>query len=184
VTAIHLILLSGGMDSACVLAERRNSTDRISALYVGYGQAAAEAERASSRLIADHYQVSWAELSVHGLVVPSGEIPGRNALLIHLAVAHLGSVHPSCIHLGIHGGTPYRDCSPTFLKEVQRSLDYQTGGGCQLVAPFLRWNKGQVLHRAVELDVPLHMTHSCECSKSPCGNCASCKDREAALASV
>ena len=184
VTATHLVLLSGGVDSACVLAERRNSTDQISTLYVDYGQTAADAERASSHSIADHYQVNWAELSVHGLVIPSGEIPGRNALLVHLALAHLGSAHPSCIYLGIHAGTPYRDCSPAFVEETQRSLDYQSSGGCQLVAPLLRWNKGQVVHRALELGMPLHLTHSCECAIQPCGECASCKDREAALASI
>ncbi|MDX6608231.1 MAG: 7-cyano-7-deazaguanine synthase [Solirubrobacterales bacterium] len=179
----HLILLSGGIDSACLLAERAARRLEPTALFVDYGQSPADRERSCSKSLAAHFGVKWSAVRVGGLTIPNGEIPGRNALLAHLAVVHIGS-DASCIYLGIHAGTPYRDCTQAFVEETQRSIDFQSGGACQLVAPYLTWNKAEVHQRAKELGVPLGITHSCERAEDPCGNCASCIDREALLASA
>jgi 7-cyano-7-deazaguanine synthase len=178
----HLILLSGGIDSACLLAECNAKRLDPAALFVDYGQAPARKEQFCSKSLAEHFSISWSSIEVTGLAVPSGEIPGRNALLAHLAFAHIGEWKASCIYLGIHSGTPYRDCTQEFVEETQRSLDFQSGGASQLVAPYVSWSKGEVHQRAKELGVPFELTHSCERSVDPCGRCASCTDRETILA--
>jgi 7-cyano-7-deazaguanine synthase len=180
----HLILLSGGIDSACLLADRVVQEPAPSAIFVDYGQPAAEIERDCSAEIASRYGTPWAALEVGGLEVREGEIPGRNALLAHLALTHLGSERASCIYLAIHAGAPYHDCTPEFVEETQRSLDFQSGGTVRLVAPYVTWTKQLVLQRATELRVPLAQTHSCERSLIPCEECLSCIDRRQLLARV
>lgn len=183
-SANHLVLLSGGIDSACLLAECHARGDSTSALFVDYGQAPADKERTCSTAIASYFGAPWTPLDVRGLNVLSGEIPGRNALLAHIALTYLGAQGSSCVYLGIHAGTLYRDCTPEFVAETQRSLDFQSDGRVRLVAPFVTWPKQLVIERGRELGAPLELTHSCECSATPCGACASCIDRKALLASV
>ena len=178
----HLILLSGGIDSACLLAECDDKRLNPSALFIDYGQAVASKERSCSESLAAHFDIRWSALELTGLVIPEGEILGRNALLAHLALTHLGPHGASCIYLGIHAGTPYRDCTQGFVEETQRSLDFQSGGSTQLIAPYVTWPKQLIIERAEELGVPIELTHSCERSVRPCGECLSCLDRKGFLA--
>ena len=181
--AIHLVLLSGGIDSACLLADCTAKHRDVETLFIDYGQAPAMKERECSSALAAERNVPWSAVRLTGLSISAGEIPGRNALLVHIAFAHLGAIETSCIYLGIHAGTPYRDCTPDFIKETQKALDYLGGGTRQLVAPFVSWSKGEVHQRAKELGVPIELTHSCERSADPCGACPSCVDRRALVAS-
>jgi len=181
-TAEHLVLLSGGIDSACLLADCRAQGHSVSGLFVEYGQAGAAKERDSSASLAKHFNARWKELRVDGLNPSTGEILGRNSLLIHLALTSLDHLRPTCIYLGIHSGTPYLDCTPEFVTDMQRSLDFHSGGQVQLLAPYVTWSKEMVIERARELTVPLELTHSCERSSTPCGHCPSCIDREVLLA--
>ena len=180
--SMELVLLSGGIDSACLLAERCRASAAPQALFVNYGQPAALWERRASRDLARHFGARWDELAVSGLPTGVGEIAGRNALLAHLALTWLGVGVAATIHIGIHAGTTYRDCSPEFVGETQRSLDFQSGGATRLVAPFVKWPKELIVSRARELAVPLEITHSCERGDPPCGECLSCVDRKGLLA--
>jgi 7-cyano-7-deazaguanine synthase len=180
----EVVLLSGGLDSACVLAERVEVGAEPIALFIDYGQPAAAIERSASRRLAEHFGAARGEVGVEGIELPAGEIAGRNALLVHLALTWLGNGGARTIYLGIHAGTGYRDCSPEFLEETQRSLDFQSGGAARLVAPFVNWPKELVVARALKLGVPVDMTHSCERAEIPCGECLSCIDRRNLLASA
>ena len=74
------VLLSGGIDSAVVLALLASSGREVSAIWIDYGQPAAAAEREASKVIASSYGVAWSELAVAGLVPPvAGEFPGRES---------------------------------------------------------------------------------------------------------
>ncbi len=178
----NLVLLSGGIDSATLLADGAARGDTLRALFVDYGQAPASRERTCSEAIADNFGIQWSALAITGLEIPDGEISGRNALLAHLALTELGSGRGACIYLGIHAGTPYRDCTPEFVEETQRSLDFQSGGAARLVAPFVNWPKQMLIDHALELGVPLELTHSCERSLDPCEECPSCIDRRGIVA--
>jgi 7-cyano-7-deazaguanine synthase len=172
------VLLSGGTDSSALLGLCAEHEGHLDALFVDYGQPAAEPERNAAISIAESLGVALREVHADIGPVGSGEIPGRNALLVHLALATTTST-PATIFIGIHAGTSYRDCSPEFVQAMQISLDAHHGGAVQLSAPFISWSKANVYAYAKSLTIPLERTYSCEIGTSPpCGQCPSCQDQE------
>jgi 7-cyano-7-deazaguanine synthase len=116
------VLLSGGIDSATALALAVKTKRSLSALFVDYGQPAAASESAASVAVALHYQVPHRKLRTGDLKFGSGEILGRNAFLLHLAI--LASANKSgALILAIHSGIPYRDCNIEFVNLMQQSLN-------------------------------------------------------------
>jgi 7-cyano-7-deazaguanine synthase len=177
------ILLSGGLDSATALAAfgREHS---VNAAWIGYGQAAERAERNAAQNLARAFDIQLREILVSGDHFGAGEIVGRNAFLVHAALLGLGP-GPVSLVMGIHAGTDYRDCTPEFGRVMQASLDFHRDGEVQLVLPFVTWQKSDIYGYAIELDVPIDMTWSCEDGgEIPCGSCLSCGDRERLLASA
>ncbi len=174
------VLLSGGVDSACLLALCAQQPEHhVDALFVDYGQAAAAAEHDAATAIARAYGADLRHARVSIGRIPTGEIPGRNALLVYLAMATTGPT-PATIMIGIHADTGYRDCSPMFVEAMQVSLDAHREGTLQLAAPFVTWSKIEVYAYAHTMSIPLELTYSCEAgSTPPCGACPSCRDREA-----
>lgn len=169
------VLLSGGVDSAVVLALLTAGRHEASAAWIDYGQPAAAAEREASKAIAAIYGAVWTELSVIGLAPPaSGEFPGRNDMLVSLAAA---ATPGRLIAIGVHAGTNYVDCSPSWLAEWQGLLTVQHHGAVRLLAPLADLTKSQVYILASHLDVPIALTHSCEASALACDSCSSCADR-------
>lgn len=168
------VLLSGGVDSAVVLAMLANRSP--TAVWVDYAQPAAAAERKASQALAGHYAVPWRIVRIGGLEPPAtGMFPARNDLLVAAARTAAGG---SSVAVGVHAGTGYADCSPTWVAAWQSLLDAQDGGRTGLVAPLLELTKADVLSLARDLAVPLALTHSCEASSVPCGRCSSCLDRQ------
>lgn len=169
------MLLSGGIDSAVVLALLAADGCDASAIWIDYGQPAASPEREASSEIASKYGATWNEVVLAGLKPPAaGEFPGRNDMLIALAV---GATPNRLIAMGIHAGTSYVDCSPVWLEGWQELLVREYQGRVDVFAPLVSLEKGQVYALARHLDVPTELTYSCETGITPCGNCLSCKDR-------
>lgn len=82
------------------------------------------------------------------------------------------------LSLGIHAGTPYYDCSSSFLTDVQRLLDGYFGGTVRVEAPFVEFTKRDVFDFCLRNRVPVDLTFSCERSSDcPCGECRSCEER-------
>lgn len=169
------VLLSGGVDSAVVLAFLLSENWPSEAVFVNFDQRALEPERAASRQIAAAYGVAWEEITVAPLrTEPFAEVPGRNDLLLALASV----ARPSChVAIGVHSGTAYVDCSPAHLGAWQALFDLQYGGSRRVLAPLSDYTKGDVLEAARTMSVPLDVTWSCEDATGPCGVCASCRDR-------
>ena len=178
---LHVVLLSGGIDSAAALALTLEGHSPASVLFVDYGQAAAASEARASADIAAHYGVGYERVTCAGRTFGDGEIRGRNALLVHVALITLRT-DAGIIVLGIHAGTAYRDCTPAFVDLMQGSYDFHTGGQVSLAAPFLSQVKGDVVNLALRLGVPTDLTYSCEVANQPCGSCLSCRDRKELLA--
>ncbi len=171
------VLLSGGFDSASILASILESRVSVRSLFVDYGQPARGEERAAASAIAAYYGVSHSEVSIAGLFCGDGEIPGRNALLAVLAL--IAAPSSATIALGIHAGSPYWDCAGEFLELMQRLADGYAAGAIQIAAPLLDFSKADVYVLGRGLGVPEELTYSCERGGSPCGTCASCRDRDA-----
>lgn len=169
------VLLSGGVDSAVVLALLADEGPGTTAIWIDYGQPAAKAERYASKAIAASYGSDWVELGVRGLAPPAdGEFPGRNDLLVALA----GTSAPGrLIAIGVHAGTGYADCSPSWIETWQELRAVQHHGAAGLLAPLADLTKAQVFALADNVGIPIDLTYSCEAAAVPCGQCSSCADR-------
>ena len=171
-----LVLASGGVDSSTLLWLSVEQGLEPSALFVDYGQPAADAERAAVASVCSSIGAPLRRVRYSGSSFGPGEIRGRNAHLLHTALMEIPTAS-GVVALGIHAGTGYADCSPEFVDVMQRSYDFHTGGEVTIAAPFLNWTKGQVYALATRLEVPLAQTYSCESDVQPCGECRSCLDR-------
>lgn len=177
------VLLSGGIDSTACVHFYRDQGYRVKPLHIQYGQGAHISELRSSRAVAHFYKLTLLCVDLSHLEPAiSGEIPGRNALLLSAGLMSMGA-RTGLVALGIHAGTRYFDCQPTFVRLWERLLDGYTDGRIRLGAPFLSWTKSEIWQYCLNSDVPLDLTWSCESrSGKPCGRCSSCKDKEALIA--
>lgn len=173
-----LVLASGGIDSSTLIGLAVAEDMPVSALFVDYGQAAANGEEAAVQAVCSHFGVCLRTASSRGMTFGGGEIRGRNAFLLHIALMNFSWTSGSVL-IGLHAGTGYRDCSPEFVELIRRSFDFHTGGAVDIGAPFIDWSKSDVYRLALEIGVPVDLTYSCEVADAPCGTCASCLDREA-----
>lgn len=174
------VLVSGGIDSAALLAFYLRQPFNVRALFVDFGQPAAKQESRAARAVCKHYGVRLSIMTVKsGAAFSPGEIPGRNAFLVFAAVLVCGA-QPGMIAIGIHEGPPYYDCSEGFLKSIQTVVDGYAAGRIKVAAPFLKWGKQIIWEFCKKVGVPIESTYSCEKGGvRPCGRCLSCKDREA-----
>lgn len=170
------MLASGGLDSSTLLAFSLDQGIESSALFIDYGQAAAQAEAAAVAEICRHFSVRLQVVRHEGAHFGAGEIRGRNAFLLQTALMEF-PMTSGTVMIGIHAGTGYRDCSPEFVDLMQRSYDFHAEGTISIAAPFVTWTKREIFHLAIELGVPIERTHSCEAADTSCGRCRSCLDR-------
>ena len=173
-----VILLSGGIDSSATIVVCRDITVDVSALFIDYGQPAADSEWESARRIAAYYNVPIERIELgFKLVDRNGEFFGRNTLFI-LAAAGVTGRRPLTVALGIHALTDYYDTTPLFVRHVERILNGYSDGEVSLILPFLANTKREVIEFAEDRAVPLHLTYSCERQNSPvCSECPSCHSR-------
>lgn len=174
------VLVSGGIDSAALMAFYMRQDFDVRALFVDYGQPAAKQELNAVRSLCKYY---GAPLSIFtakcDATFSPGVIPGRNAFLVFAAML-VCQGRPGIIAMGIHEGSPYYDCSEGFLEAVQVIVDGYTGGTIRIAAPFLSWSKFMIWEFCKETELPVNLTYSCEKGGvRPCRTCLSCKDREA-----
>lgn len=174
------LLLSGGIDSSVLLAFYLRQQLPITALFIDYGQPAAQYELEAASSISEFYDVPLLTYVYKcNKSFSSGETIGRNAFLIFAATLS-DQICSSIISLAIHAGTTYYDCSRSFIKEVQAILDGYTEGRTNITAPFIDWSKRLIWKLGKKYEVPFDLTYSCETGELPgCGRCLSCKEREA-----
>ena len=173
-----LLLLSGGIDSAACLNYYWSLNIDVKPIFVNYGQAAAKEEIRSAKAISNFFGFNLEDYSCDiKATFYQGEIKGRNAFLILIALL----THPEyagIISLGIHSGTTYYDCSPSFVKDMNKLLGQYTSGQVKLDTPWLNWNKKMIIDYCRSSKIPVNLTYSCENGTvPPCGKCNSCLDR-------
>src|SRR5574341_1675934 len=178
-----LICCSGGIDSSALVYYYLEQNFHIKAIHFDYGHPAFKQEKNALDALSQYYQIQV----VHEELKPAissitmnknGELIGRNALLIFSALSFLEK-RSSLISLGIHSGTYYYDCSPTFIDHMQNILDGYFGGTVVLDTPFLAFSKSDIISWSRDKQVPLELTYSCQRgSKVPCGQCLSCVERK------
>ena len=174
------VLMSGGIDSAACAHYFQQRGDDVKGVFVDYGQQASHAEFQAAQRMTNHLGIKLSKLCFTGKgPFGPGEIKGRNAFLVFSVLMGL---QPSggVLSLGIHAGTSYYDCGPDFVDRIGDVVASYSEGRLQLHCPFLFKPKSFVYKYAQIADIPLNLTYSCEFGTvPPCGECLSCKDRNA-----
>jgi 7-cyano-7-deazaguanine synthase len=175
-----LILTSGGIDSTACICYYKRMKFNVEALFVDYGQIAKKKEIKAITLIAKYYKIKLNMITVKNtMAYTDGMILGRNAFLFFFALMNFKNAH-GIIASGVHANTPYYDCSPMFIKDIQKIYDQYSQGTIKINAPFLHFNKKEIIQYCKLQKVPLKLTYSCELGlKQPCGKCATCRDLSA-----
>lgn len=181
---LTLVLLSGGLDSAVLLAHEAQAGPVLPA-YVFSGLAWEGLELAMVEHLLRHERFAGqvlplirVEFTMHDVYAPShwalrGEPPafdtpdgdvylvGRNLSLLSKAgivAAQQGAVR---IALGPLAGNPFPDARPAFFRAMQEALRLGLDHPIKVATPFLTWTKDEVIRRGRELRVPLALTLSC-----------------------
>lgn len=195
---MSVVLLSGGLDSAVLLAHVLGAGGGpVRTLSVGYGQRHERAEMSCAHELARRYGVPRVRVDLPpdlfagstltgktgGLSGSPTVVPGRNLAFLSLAVAHAVATGDTTVYLASHKGDEavYPDCraSAAAAADAVAKLGY----GVRVSAPFLDMTKRQVVGRGRELGVPFEMTWSCYAGGAdPCGKCGACVERAEALA--
>lgn len=176
-----IVLTSGGRDSAACIAYYREQERAIQALWVDYRQRPARREEAAVERIAAHFRVPRQKVDLKGIQWPAlgGELfeyRGRNLTLAAIAL-NTAPAEGALVALGIHRGTPFADCDPAFVEQLDQTLGLLSDGLVRLDCPFVEWPKEELARYGVAQGVPFEKTYSCERGKpTPCGECVKCRD--------
>lgn len=202
-----VVLLSGGMDSATLLAQLRHEHDTVTAVTVDYGQRHRK-EIDSARAIANHYSAALVTLDFSTLAVafkgnaltdptievPEGHyaadtmkatvVPNRNAILLMAATGVALANGASTVHTAVHAGDHaiYPDCRPEFIDAASETARLGTGGAVTIAAPFVTITKTDICRLGATLKVPYGLTWSCYAGgELHCGRCGTCTERKEAF---
>ena len=209
VTAVEraVVLLSGGLDSATVLALARRSGLECFALSVAYGQRhSAEldaAARIAAALGAREHRVMHVDLAGIGgsaltdaaLAVPESPttgipityVPARNTMMLALALGWAEVLGATSIHMGVNAVdySGYPDCRPEFIAAFEALAARATRAGIEgrplkVRAPLIAWSKAAIIQAGVQLGIDYSLTVSCyqaDGAGRACGKCDSCRIR-------
>ena len=116
-------------------------------------------------------------------------VPFRNGLLLSSVAALAQSLYPTeyvGIYIGAHAddaaGEAYADCSPLFMKHMNKAIAIGTYNKVAIEAPLIRMNKAEVCRTGLKLHTPYELTWSCyKGGEKPCGKCGTCIDRAKAF---
>jgi 7-cyano-7-deazaguanine synthase len=204
-----VVLLSGGLDSATVLAGAIASGFRCHALSVAYGQRhvveLAAAARVAAALGAVEHRVMSVDLAGIGgsaltdltLAVPEAPtagipityVPARNTLFLSLALGWAEVLGSQDLFVGVNAVdySGYPDCRPEFIAAFERLARLATKAGVDgaemtVHAPLIQMSKSDIVGEGLRLGVDFAMTVSCYQADSDgraCGRCDSCRIRAA-----
>jgi 7-cyano-7-deazaguanine synthase len=209
-----VVLLSGGLDSATVLAIAVAQGWRCHALSIDYGQrhrvelhAAANVARA---LGAVEHRVMTLDLRTFGgsaltddaIAVPSTPtagipvtyVPARNTIFLSLALAYAEVSEADAIFIGANAVdySGYPDCRPEYIAAFERMANLATrraveGRPLVIEAPIVHMSKAQIVRKGCELGIDYALTVSCynaDAEGRACGQCDSCRLRRDGFAAA
>jgi 7-cyano-7-deazaguanine synthase len=179
-----VVLLSGGMDSATVLAMARAQGYVCYALSVDYGQRhhseLAAAQRVAQMLGAHEHRVVNIDLTGFGGSsltddkiavsqqptegIPLTYVPARNTIMLSLALAWAEVLHAQDIFIGVNAVdySGYPDCRPAYVEAFERMANLATKAAVEghTLTVHAPWQKScaRVMRWVLILLRPFHAT--------------------------
>jgi 7-cyano-7-deazaguanine synthase len=209
-----VVLLSGGMDSATVLAMARAQGYTCYALSVDYGQRhhseLAAAKRVAQMLGAKEHRVVKIDLTGFGgsaltdssidvphqpsQGIPLTYVPARNTIMLSLALAWAEVLEAREIFIGVNAVdySGYPDCRQPYIEAFERMANLATkaaveGHPLTVHAPLLNMTKAEIIQQGHLLGVDFAKTVSCyqaDESGRACGVCDACRLRRAGFSAA
>jgi 7-cyano-7-deazaguanine synthase len=204
-----VVLLSGGLDSATVLAMARDQGFACHALSLDYGQRH-DAELAAARRVAeslgvvehkiirlDLRAIGGSALTDDAIDVPDrpGEgipvtyVPARNTVFLSLALGWAEVLGSFDLFVGVNAVdySGYPDCRPEYIAKFEELANLATragveGGHFRVHAPLIHMSKAQIIRAGTQLGLDYGLTVSCydaDAEGRACGVCDSCRLRRA-----
>ncbi|CAH1211646.1 7-cyano-7-deazaguanine synthase [Candidatus Nitrotoga sp. BS] len=204
-----VVLLSGGLDSATVMAMAKRQGYICHALSVNYGQRhnaeLIAAERVAQALGAIEKRVVSVDLTAFGgsaltdtnisvpeqsvTGIPLTYVPARNTIMLSLALAWAEVLQVQDVFIGVNAVdySGYPDCRPEYIAAFESMANLATKAAVEgkyltLHAPLLRLSKADIVKIGTKLGVDYSLTVSCYQADSDgraCAVCDSCKLRRA-----
>ena len=186
-----VVLVSGGMDSAVVVAIARAQGFAVHALSVRYGQrhtseldAAAKVARslgavAHKTVSVDLRSIGGSALTDEAIEVPLDHpaapdeipvtyVPARNTIMLSIALGWAEVLGAADIFCGVNAVdySGYPDCRPEFIEAFERLANLATkagveGAGIRVHAPLQHMSKADIVREGLRLDVDFAATVSC-----------------------
>ena len=202
-----IVLLSGGLDSATVLAMAAAKGLDCYALSFDYGQRH-ETELDAAKAVANSLSavehrvmsigfggiggsaltdtnLSVPEEPVEG--IPITYVPARNTVFLSLALGWAEVIGAQSIFIGVNAVdySGYPDCRPEFIAAFEKLANLATKAGVEgdnffIQTPLIDLTKAEIIRAGVELGVDYSLTVSCYQADSlgaACGRCDSCRLR-------
>jgi 7-cyano-7-deazaguanine synthase len=204
-----VVLLSGGLDSATVLAIARSQNFDCYALSVEYGQrhsaeldaarrvAAAGGVRDHRIMRVDLAGIGGSALTDKSIAVPEAPttgipityVPARNTIMLSLALGWAEVLGAGDIFVGVNAVdySGYPDCRPEFIAAFVNLARLATKAGVEgqpyrIQAPLINLSKAEIIREGTRLGVDYALTVSCyqpDQDGRACGRCDSCRLRRA-----
>ena len=184
-----VVLLSGGLDSATVLAMAREAGYDCYCLSIDYGQRhraeLAAAARVARALGAREHRVTTLDLAAFGgsaltdtriavpvsgigTGIPVTYVPARNTIMLSLALAWAEVLGARDIFFGANAVdySGYPDCRPAYMRAFETMANLATkaaveGAKLTLHTPIIDLTKADIIRRGSALGVDYALTVSC-----------------------
>ena len=209
-----VVLLSGGLDSATVLATAVHAGLECHTLSFRYGQRhdaeLVAAERISAALGAASHRVIGIDLGAVGgsaltdadiavpetpsTGIPVTYVPARNSVFLALGMGLAEVLEADELHIGVNAVdySGYPDCRPEFIAAFARVAALATrraveGRPLRIEAPLIELSKAEIIRLGAALGVDYALTVSCyqaDPDGAACGRCDACRLRREGFAAA
>lgn len=202
-----VVLLSGGLDSATVLAIANARGYSCYALSLDYGQRHVAELNAAKRVaaslgVAEHKVLPIALDAIGGSAltdrelevpqnfsegIPVTYVPARNTVFLSLALGWAEVTGARDIFVGVNAldYSGYPDCRPEYIATFEKLANLATRAGVEgesfhIQAPLIDLTKARIIQEGMSLGVDYALTVSCyqaDDQGRACGVCDSCRFR-------
>ncbi|MGE7959615.1 7-cyano-7-deazaguanine synthase QueC [Pseudomonas sp. NPDC089530] len=209
-----VILLSGGLDSATVVAMARAEGYRCYTMSFDYGQRHRAELQAAERVardlgVVEHKVIGLNLNGIGGSAltdssidvpeapsegIPVTYVPARNTVFLSLALGWAEVLGARDIFIGVNAVdySGYPDCRQEFVEAFERMANLATkagveGQGFRIQAPLQNLSKADIVKAGVKLGVDYSLTVSCyqaDDNGRACGKCDSCRLRAEGFAAA